>query len=225
MKTVNINLIESSIPFNNFYGQAKREDKIGESTKTLCKIIIISSSVLFIGCFAFWTYNISQMNGLKDKIKMIKSESISLELQYKELDSFGKALVKEREDLEQKINYKEKIDKDFLPWSKILSDLTRAIPQNIVIDEIKKEEKISDITGQQANYLSINGRISQSKAPLQSLSFFLLNLNENFVENTTLYNAKAGNIKYDEKEHVYSFDVETEIKLPNLQEKQAKVIG
>lgn len=224
MKTVNINLIGSSLSSSKTLNRSiKDKEKIGESAKTLFKIMIISSSVLFVGSLGFWLYNISQIKELNFKIEKMKSESLVLDTQYKKLDSYGKTLVRERSDLEEEMKYKEKIEKKFLPWSKILSDLTHAIPQNVVIDEINKEERASATGDEKLNFLKIKGRINSSKSPLQSLTFFLLNLNENFIKNTTLENAKAGDIRFDEKDKVYSFDVQTEIKSQNLQKKKTKV--
>ena len=127
---------------------------------------------------------------------------------------------KGRKILEEKLKYQQKIDKDFLPWSKLLADVARAIPQNLVIDQISKQER-PDIIGN-VNYLEIKGRINQGKSPLQSLSFFILNLNENAKLNSILNNAKASNVKFDDKDSCYTFDLTADIKLPEVKEPQEK---
>ncbi|MEI7475250.1 MAG: hypothetical protein WCK67_10795 [bacterium] len=224
MKTININLLGSSVSSNanltTSYSSSVKEDIVGESTKTLSKIIIIASSVLFFGCFCVWSYNLSVIASLKSKISSLTNEYGTLSSEYKELDSLGKALVAERKILEEKLKYQQKIDKDFLPWSKLLADVARAIPQNLVIDQISKQER-PDIIGN-VNYLEIKGRINQGKSPLQSLSFFILNLNENAKLNSILNNAKASNVKFDDKDSCYTFDLTADIKLPEVKEPQEK---
>lgn len=223
MKTIDINLLGSvSETHKSVYKPIKIEEKVDDNIKNLSKILVLSSSVIFLGCFCIWGYNVIQTNSMTIEISKIKAERILKEKEYKDLDQLGKVLVKERKILESKYKFQKLIEKEFLPWSKVLSNLTRAIPKSLVIDEIKKRE-MRNKNGLMYKELAIKGKINQSKSPLQSLSFFLLNINENYKEDTTLTNARAEKVEFEEKEGLYKFEVSTEIKVKEEIKEKTKV--
>lgn len=214
MKTININLI-------GFSRKAVKSASVfedGDAQETKYRIISI---VAVAGAFVLFTILagatvLSSMYSQSMKIELDKTSSKNLELSG-ELSKFikmNKDMLAEKGDLAAKMVINKELEKVRPSWNKILIDLSRSIPKGAKITEIN--EINSSSSDMSTSSIEIKGQIKPDlgQKPLTLISYFVININDNPVLNSSMENATIKKVEKDEKTDIFEFTINTDIKRP-----------
>lgn len=218
MKTININLIgtETKVIKTN-----KIAVDINEKTKTISIMAVTGACIVFVICAGVWfTFfysakkTSSELSGLKLEHEKLKAELAASTTNFKNLQQ-EKRILKLKQVVQNQVN------DTLLPWYKILCDVSYTVPKNIKITKISKSSSSKD--SKATINLGIDGEVDIIQAkdnPLQVISYFVLNINENSSLDSYLSDAVIKSADYNEKSRSYNFTINTAVNLP--EKKQEK---
>jgi len=228
LKTININLAGEFVKLPKKIKKQQniqKDQDINSKTKVLSMLFVFGACIVFIASFGLWLlmYNLNkkaivEFNNLKAKYQALQLELSKSTTNFKNLENEKKILSYKKLAIDQ-------INKNLIPWSSILLDISNTVPQNVKITEISKTN-ISKIN--EKPEISIKGIIASAnptKAPLETVSYFILNINENHMLNSTLTNAEAKDINFDPSDKIFKFEIKTNIVTLNNKTKIEQKIG
>jgi len=215
LKTININLIDDQTKESN---KSKIEiltddSDINPKVKFASIIILISVCVIFATSFGIWFISSFMITKTGKELSDLKSAHEKVTLELSKSTVFRKNLQTEKKTLEMKLLAQSMIDYSLLPWHKILIDISKAVSKDIKITEISEATETRNTSSQ--NILTIKGQIPSQKSKndsLKSISFFVLNLNENAPPDSNLEKSTVRKFDFDNKENVYNFEIVSSLK-------------
>lgn len=228
MKTIDINLI----------GDIKRTQKVvkkpvivGQNQEITPKIrgfvisSVIGASAVFIMAFCIWLIIFSITQKAKSDLVNLQTEHGKLKIELAKSNTDNKNLLLEKTILNLKLVISNKISDSILPWHDILIDVSKTVPQNIKITEISKAS--GSRKGSSSPAVVIEGKVTPVKGlpvnPFETVSFFVLNINENHHLNSFLSNAMVRNIQFSETDKMYNFTIEANIDLSQIKQENTQV--
>jgi len=220
LRTININLIE------NENKQVKKTsaliENIDEKTRFISITLVSCACIVFVICVGVWFASFHSIKKLDSELTELKDEHEKLKVELVTTNSIYKNLLEEKEILEIKFLALNQIESSLLPWYSILTDIANTVPKDIQIAKILKATSV--VNSETLISLNIQGQLNPRKNPkanpLELISFFALNINENSSLSSYLSNALIRSAEYDEKAESYKFTIETSLKLPEKETKE-----
>ena len=215
MKTININLIDDQTKESN---KSKIEiltddSDINPKVKFASIIIVISVCIVFAISFGVWSISSFMLQKTGKELADLQSAHKKVTLELSKATVIHKNLQKEKKILETKLLAQNMINSSLLPWHKVLIDISKAVPKDIKITEISKVTQVRN--SNQRSILTSKGKILSKKTKdnsLKTISFFILNLNENASPDSNLEKSTVKKLDFDEKENVYNFEITSNLK-------------
>lgn len=226
MKTIDINLLGNVPKVFEKSKTAKTNSKtLDPKTKIIAITLVVGSCIVFLLCDAVWFFAFNSTQKANLKIKELKVQKEKLNQKITQSSSTLKDLQNQEKILKLKLLAKNQVQNTLLPWQKIMENIASAVPKDIKITDISKEG-MSDkprinITGQ------INSFQDSKFNPLETISFFALNLGETTNYQSILTKSSIKKIEYKKENSIYEFMIETQIRTvnnnPALNKNQKKV--
>ncbi|MDD3013437.1 MAG: hypothetical protein PHC34_07010 [Candidatus Gastranaerophilales bacterium] len=215
MKTININLIDDQTKESN---KSKIEiltddSDINPKVKFASIIIVISACIIFAVSFGIWSISSFMIKKTDKELTDLKSAHEKVTIKLSKSTIIHKNLQKEKKTLETKLLAQNLIDSSLLPWHKILVNISKAVPKDIKITEILKTRETKN--SKQQDIIAIKGQISSKELknrPLKTISFFILNINDNAPLDSNLEKSTVKNLNFDDKENIYNFEIVSSLK-------------
>ena len=220
LNMININLAnKQNKPAKQVRFQLKKED-IEPKIKVMSIIIVVSSCIIFALSASTWLiahHYTKKFNRELSQIKL-KHEQLNLELNKTTFDH--KELEYNKKILELKLLTYNQIKNNWMSWYKILNDIPKIVPKDIKITEISRIYSVniqsfanSSSIPDGTTAISIKGKIPEitktKNDPLELISYFALNINENPSLKLSLSDATIKTVEHKDKDHLYEFSMET----------------
>jgi hypothetical protein len=215
LKTININLIDDQTKESN---KSKIEiltddSDINPKVKFISIITIVSVCIVFITSFGIWSISSFMLKKTGKELAGLKAAHEKVTEELAKSTIIQKNLQKEKKILEIKLIARNQINTSLLPWHKILVDISRAVPEDIKITEISKIHEVKNAS--QQDIIDIKGQVlskGSKNSPLKTISYFVLNMNENAPPDSELGNSTVKNFDFDDKENIYNFEIASVLK-------------
>ena len=229
MRTININLIDDQTKESN---KSKMEmftddSDINPKIKFASIVILISVCIVFATSFGIWFISNLMLEKTGKKLSDLKDSHEKLELELSQTTKIHKNIQNEKKTLEIKLQAQNLISTSVLPWHKILTNISKAVPKNVKITEISKISEIKNTSP--VDVIIIKGQIPCEESKnnsLKSISYFVLNINNNAPADTALEKATIKKFDYDDKENLYNFEISSALKIVEKKsDKQEKQIA
>lgn len=212
MRTIDINLIEKDV--NPSPKSKPIIEDIDDRTKKISVVAVAGAFAVFVLSTGIWLGVSYSTKNTDSELTILKTDHEKLQQELQTSTLVFKDLQQEKKILELKLLVQNQIDSSLMPWHKILVDIANTVPKDVRITKITKSSRSSQI----ADKLFIEGQISAKKdmklKPLEIISYFVLNINENHSLNSYLKDAVIKSAEFDEKSEIYDFAIETAINLP-----------
>lgn len=215
MRTININLIDDQTRESN---RSKIEmftddSDINPKIKLASIVILISVCIVFATSFGIWFFSNIMLEKTDKKLSNLKDSREKLEMELKKSTKLHKNIAEEKKTLETKLKVQSIINSSVLPWYKILTNISKAVPKNVQITEISKVSETKN--SMPVDVIVIKGQIPCDESKnnsLKSISYFVLNINNNSPDDSTLEKATIKKFDYDNKENIYNFEIASTLK-------------
>lgn len=216
MRTININLIDDQTRESN---RSKIEmftddSDINPKIKFASIVILISVCIIFATSFGIWFFSNLMLEKTDKKLSVLKDSNEKLEIELKKTTRLHKNFAEEKKILETKLKAQSFVNSSSLPWYKILSNISKAVPKNVQITEISKISEAKNAAP--VDVILIKGQIPCEETKnnsLKSISFFVLNINNNAPADSALKKATIKKFEYDDKENLYNFEISSTLKV------------
>lgn len=210
MNTIDINLLGiQNNSSKTILLQQNQEDILDPKIKAISVALISGACSIFILTYGIWFWAFQSTQKANAQIKDIKEKQLLLENKLTRSNKNLTALKENKKIFETEKIIKKQISELALPWSKILNDISYSVPKNIKITSIAKEK------GMESPEISIAGVLNNNKLsksnPLETISFFALNLNGNSQYHSSLTNTSIKNIDYKKESNTYEFSILSDI--------------
>lgn len=189
------------------------DSDINPKVKFASIIIVISACIIFAVSFGIWSISSFMIKKTDKELTDLKSAHEKVTIKLSKSTIIHKNLQKEKKTLETKLLAQNLIDSSLLPWHKILVNISKAVPKDIKITEILKTRETKN--SKQQDIIAIKGQISSKELknrPLKTISFFILNINDNAPLDSNLEKSTVKNLNFDDKENIYNFEIVSSLK-------------
>lgn len=191
-------------------GIIQKNPPITKQTKKVCGIISAVGAIVMVLCIIIFFNLQSTIKKTGKQIKFTESKIEQTNIEIKKIEQLNNTTKFEKEILKLKLLARDQINKELVPWYEVLSDITKIVPRNVKLTEINKQQTRgrTNNTG-----MEIKGQMNYAdKHALTTVSYMVLNINENLPDTTLMKNASVGNFQYNEAMNIYNFSIQSDLK-------------
>ena len=213
MKTINVNLIGDASKYNKAPQTRIAPEGVDDKATTISFMALGVTAIIFAISFVTWLFAVHSSKNIQTELTELKTRHEVLKAEQSVSATNLKNIQEEKKILEIKGLVQKQIDKTLLPWHSILGEIGRAVPGGIKISRIARASS-SKRSESKAITLNIDGESKGQANPLEQISFFVLNINEN-PSAVYLSNAVIKDITRTKDSNTYKFSMITELNIPN----------
>lgn len=211
MRTVEINLAGVQKKPNKRPKPSVLSEGINQKERLICIIAVAVAFVFFTLLAGLYVVSSLFSQRLTSELITVKEKHTKIKNELVQFTRINASLLKEKKELSLKLAINRQIEKASPSWAAILNDVTKTVPKQVKITDIGRINA-SDLTNPKMT-IEIKGNVKPEKNinPVLTISYFVININENPALSSTLENATIKKIEKNDNNGLFEFTISADI--------------